>query len=151
LPTAKVSYPKPGTVCMSGDDGAILDLNFGGSVEFVARTGVAGRPENFHASELGITAVSFKIQTPPSTGLGIAFLSADPCWEPLFSDAQRGGNTVLITTSGETTTLTFATNFTPAFDANAIGSLLVAPGAGAYDFCVTDLAFLDANGDEVKP
>lgn len=150
--TAQVSYPEPGTVCMSGDDGAGLSLRLGAGPAWDGRN-APSRPTTdttLHAEELGIVALRFTIETPPSTGVAPSVAAFDSCMSPTAGgDAEQDGNPVVITSNG-TTTLSFATNFTP-FDANALGAVRFIPGSGEYDFCVKDLQFLDANGDEVTP
>jgi hypothetical protein len=148
VPTVTVSYPERGKVCVSGDDGATLALDLTNQ----AWDGVTKHPETavFRGRALGITAMSFTLETPPSTGVNLSFLGAGPCNEPVFSDAERGGNRVVVA-SEETTTLSFATDFGPGFDPNALVLLFLGVGPGNYDYCVTNLKFLDANGTEVIP
>jgi len=152
LMTATVSYPEPGKVCMAGDDGAALALHLGSNPPWDGiNVGPGPTTEsNFHAGALGITAVSFTIETPPSTGIAPAFITHPPDCMPGGARAEQDGNPVIITTSG-TTTLSFATDFDNQFDTNAIGGLHFVPGQGDYDFCVSDLKFLDENGVEVLP
>jgi hypothetical protein len=47
--------------------------------------------------------------------------------------------------------LSFATDFSPTFDTNAIGVLNFWAGEGPYDYCISDLKFLDEDGNEVVP
>jgi hypothetical protein len=105
----------------------------------------------FSAPDLGIEAVRFTIETPPSSGILPALITFGPaCDETAWADAARDDTRVVITSNG-TTTLSLATDFVPALDTNAIGALNFNVGPGAYDYCITDLDFLDANGNEVVP
>jgi hypothetical protein len=157
-PTARVSYPEPGKVCMSGDDGAQLELHFGSgegwdgeNLPNPARAGYDGSGL-FHAKDLGITAVSFTIESPPSAGVSPWILAwLPPCGDFFGGNAEKDGSRLAISTSGTTTTLSFATDFSEPFDTNAIDGLNFDVGPGAYDYCITNLKFLDANGMEVTP
>jgi hypothetical protein len=159
---ADVRSSEPGTVCMSGTnvDGVSLDLQLAeGDAPFT--TVAANAPlvltpaQLFHAGALGITGLSFTIETPPNTGVAPSILTWTVCGPPTTYRAEQDGNPVVITTSGVTTTLAFADfpaqDRTQPFDANALSQLNFTVGAGAYDFCVSNLKFLDANGDEVTP
>lgn len=155
VPNLKISYPEPGKVCMSGDDQATLALwlrtdQLWDGVHLPASS--AAGDDLFHAGELGITAMSFTIETPPTTGVSLWILAfPPPCLDFVQADAEKDGNPVVITSTGTTTTLSFATDFTVAFDTNAIAGVNFSVGPGAYDYCVTNLKFLDVNGREVTP
>jgi hypothetical protein len=152
-PTAKVTSPEPGKVCMSGDDGAGLSLSLltGEPLDAGSLPPPLNLDRLFPAAALGIEAVRFTIETPPSSGLLPGFITFGPaCGETAWGDAARDDTRVVITSSG-TTTLSLATDFVPALDTNAIGNLNFGVGAGAYDYCVTGLQFLDAAGNEVVP
>lgn len=151
-----------GKICMSGTNlGTVnLDLQLAeGDAPFTQlvenKPPVAG--ERFHAAALGITAMSFTIETPPSAGITVSIATAEPCSDvPIWGSLEQDGNPVVITSSGETSTFSLAdfvvqdSNALP-FDTNQILQLNFAVGNGPYDFCVSDLRFLDANGDEVTP
>jgi hypothetical protein len=151
VPTVIVTYPEPGKVCISGDDGADLTLDFlipswdGVSLPEPPST-IAGFSFGAH----GITAMSFTLETPPSTGVAVTFLGVSVCDELVFSPAEHEGNTVNIVDE-QTTTLSFANDFGPAFDPDRVERLIFSVGPGNYDYCLTNLTFLDEDGNEVTP
>jgi len=160
IPTVVISAPEPGTVCMKGDDGAGLNLPLWDGMlrnasDALDKEGFPrlydGSAELFHASSLGITGLSFTIDHRGGASL-IAEASSfpPPCHAIAFSEADQNGNPLILSESG-TTTLSFEDDFWPTLDTNEMGGLRFTPNAGEYDFCVSDLKFLDEDGDEVVP
>jgi hypothetical protein len=152
-PTAKVTNPAPGKVCMSGDDGARLSLSLltGEALEDGSSPPPLNLDRLFPAASLGIKAVRFTIETPPSSAILPGVITFGPaCDDVGGGDAARDGTRVVITSNG-TRTLSLETDFVPAFDTNAISALAFTSGPGAYDYCITDLQCLDAAGNEVLP
>ena len=138
---------------MSGDDGAGLSLSLlaGEPLDAGSPPPPLDLDRLFPAAALGIEAVRFTIETPPSSGILPALITFGPaCDETAWGDAARDDTRVIINSSGRTT-LSLATDFVPALDTNAIGALNFSVSPGAYDYCITDLDFLDANGNEVVP
>lgn len=151
VPNVEVSNPEPGTVCMKGDDGAGLQLRL------IDRPWEEGQDpwktsvEPLRAASLGISAVTFTLEMHVNDGISIEMLSfPPPCGPAVFSSAYQDGNPLMIRESGKTT-LSFATDFSPAFDPNEIVLLNFLAGDGEYDYCISDLKFLDEAGDEVMP
>jgi len=162
--TAEVRSPERGTVCISGSNPQGGDLTLAvvqadGPAPFTQlASGIQDDPtpaELFHARWLEITDVSFKLEPPPGLAVAFSIATAAPCTdEPVRGSPENDGNPFLITT-GETTTVSLADfvseNPLYPFDTNAILQLDFVVGNGPYDFCVSDLKFLDAHGDEVLP
>lgn len=152
VPNVMISTPEPGTVCLEGNDGAGLNLRL---LSGTPRDGFnelyKSSDETFHASALGITGLSFTLDNRGEASLTAQVYSFPvACRTVLWSDADQNGNPLVLRESG-TTTLTFAEDFWPTFDANELGGLRFDPSEGEYDFCVSDLKFLDEDGDEVVP
>ena len=68
-----------------------------------------------------------------------------PCRTIVWSEADQNGNPLALRESG-TTTLTFAEVW-PTFDPDELGGLNFGANEGEYDFCVSDLKFLDEDGE----
>ena len=103
-------------------------------------------------NSLGITAIRFTTESRLDDAIVAAVISfPPPCNELVWSSAQQDGNPLIITENGTTTTLSLVTDFWPTFDTNEIGVLNFMPGDGAYDFCISDLEFLDEQGNAVVP
>ena len=161
VPNAEVRSTEAGTVCMSGTNAGGVALDFALADSEAPFTILAANEplvltaaQLFHAEDLGITGLSFTVETPPSTGVSISIAMWDlDRGGPSWAAPEVDGNPVVITTSGMTTTLAFADFVTEdaafTFDANAFSQLSFSVGQGSYDFCVSNLKFLDANGDEV--
>jgi hypothetical protein len=162
--TAEVRSPGRGTVCMSGTNSGGGDLVLAvaqgdAPAPYTAlASGVQDEPtpaELFHARALGITDVRFKVEPPPGIAVGFSIAVAVPCTDhPVWGKPEIDGNSFLITASGTSTVaLADLVSQEPPlpFDPNAILQLQFTVGSGPYDFCVSELQFLDANGTEVKP
>ena len=126
---------EPGKACMSGtvSEMATFILAFG----------------EIDATELGITQVGYTIESPPPGGLGPAAGAWGTEIEPtpyLFLD------TAPITTSDPVTLAlsSLESGFDPT---RMVGIQFFLPfhTHTDYDFCVTDVKFLNESGDEVHP
>ncbi len=165
--SAIISNPEPGTACISGrlEDGwAFLTLG-------VARWDGANLRDPLDAAGLGIESIQFTLTTPPSSGVYVQLTSLVPDCDLGPIECQHWGfflerdafQTPLLENQPGTVTARIA-NFVRAdyidpawqFDPSRLSTLQIGPGAlrsvtGDYDYCVSDLKFLDAAGNEVVP
>lgn len=162
--SAVVKYT-PGSYCMSGTAdagpndmgwGAILVVNFTGTVG-----GTLVAP--FDASALGVKQVRFTLEGPPLQGVIpqiVQLTSADCTQVPdcltSFSLATAVVNPGTVTLQLTDFTQPDGTHSNTSVDPTLITSLQfyvqTLPGmAVPYDFCIQDLAFLGADGNELKP
>jgi len=163
---ATVTQPEPGKVCLSGRlelGWAWLTLAF---ADWQAATGWRG---TLDATGLGIERIEFKLESPPQVGVEVQLVSAVPDCTQSPVDCQHWGfmlttGTPPIVAIKETGVVsaplsafvrTSSTDPSWQFDASAFTTLQIGPGAGTatgdFDFCVSQLRFLDANGAEVLP
>lgn len=165
--TARLEQPSDGTLCLSGATSSTAfgfgSLSFGFSLRNADATEVLSA---FDAEALGITQIAFTIGTssPLDLSVELGTVSRFSCPEspsgcspvPAFGLLTEPGSTELlqITAPGrisapfarfQQTTLEAGT-----FDATLLDHLAFV-AAGAYDFCVSDLTFLNAEGDPVYP
>lgn len=166
--TVSVSQPAEGDLCLAGAS-STNEPSFGGLVlEFAARN--ADKTQILSALDLdalGIAALAFTLDSPPGTGLLIEATSiksgscpGDPgaCSTPVPGFALMtgpGSATRLSITSSGRVVAPFAhfesSNATSgSFDTSALDHIAFRT-AGTYDFCLSDLAFLDASGKAVHP
>jgi len=152
----RLSQPKSGTLCLSGTNPAQDTAFFLGFTVFSTEMLSADYQKvwkMFDADLIHITQMRFAIDTPPPGGVRVSgytihnsecSASANCLWTFALPNP--------ITVSG-TTTVSFA-DFTSMmdhpFDARGFHALDFDVGPGAFDFCVHDFQFLDANGVEVS-
>jgi hypothetical protein len=168
--TAHLSQPEAGRICMSGtttasDSGlAVILLHFTGLNK--ERTKIT---KTFDADALGITQVTFTIDSPPPVqgvivGAGVLKtleimagqrfitdgfrLMAPPLLDVLLKVTQPGPEVAPFSDFKQTDLSMSAT-----FDTTGLANLGFAVGGRGldYDFCVRDLKFLDAAGTEITP
>jgi hypothetical protein len=164
--TAVVTHPESGKVCMSGR----LEAGWGYITLAFAVFDETGLHDALDATALGIDRIDFLLESPPEFGLYVQLVSAVPgctsspveCqhWGFYLSDGDPG-RLFVTTESGvvrarltdfvKTQTAEASWEFDPAhlatlqIGAGAFGSL-----TGDYDFCISGLRFLDADGAEVS-
>jgi hypothetical protein len=161
--TAALDQPEPGKLCMKGSvvAGGFAWLLVGMSAWDRTRTNIVGV---FDARALGIEALSFTIDRPPSAGMSLFATTAVArfCAMPSLCleewDLMTGPRTGLVkvikepgTVSAPFTDFERQTAPNDALDASAIGHFIFVLGAGDYDFCISDFKFVDGQGAEVVP
>jgi len=173
--TATITHT-PGRFCMSGNLepapnnwGALLGLPLTRATSTDGMVTAIDAP--FGAAARGIAQLQFTVDPPPAAGLGVHFaavqradcLDIPACFTAApFVLGDDGGAEIVLKESGPVTAA-LASFIQPSwgnpalpFDPNLISSLQFAPSSlrGAvvpYDFCVSDVRFLDAAGQEVLP
>jgi hypothetical protein len=166
---ARARNPVPGTVCLSGTAaqsgpasqnwGAVLSLPLS-----QPNADGTGFESVFDAEQLGITGLRFRIQNPPSTGVTSQLLAiprfpcetGEGCITSATSFVLQGPAGPVLATEAVTARLDAYTDATDPSVPNRLFALqfgVAAESSAAlgFDFCVTDLAFLDAGGAEVRP
>jgi hypothetical protein len=165
--TAIISSSEPGEVCMAGrvEDGwAFLTLG-------LARWDGANLRDPLDAAGLGIESIQFTLTSPPPTGVYVQLSSLVPDCELGPVACQHWGFFL----ENETSPMPWLTNqpgtvtapladFARAdyidptwqLDPNHLSTIEIGPGAfrsvtGNYDYCISDLRFLDAAGNRVIP
>ena len=145
--TARLTQPAAGKLCMAGtaapNGWAVLALRF-----YDTRNPDGTYVTTFHPVEAGITAYEVTIDSPPSGGISPSTYGGFHLQLP-----SNPGVPLLVTQPGPV--MVPLTGFVSDSDP----SVTVAPenvqttgfdvGPGDYDFCVHDLKFLDAAGNEV--
>lgn len=162
LTTTVMTQPEPGKICMKG---TVAGKN--GFAWLILRVSEWNQAETqlvhvLDAKALGIEQVRFTIDRPPTTGLTMFATTAyrEVCPAPGAClngfDLRTGASSanIKVMDRSETVTAPF-TNFANvdpklAFDTSKLGHFIFTLGAGDYDFCVSDLAFLDASGNVVE-
>ena len=170
--TATLSQPEEGTLCLSGmvspDGWAALGLVFAvWAVGDQARTDMnEPRTEilkKFNADALGITQVSFTIDSPPGGGVSVsaAITTATSCPDGASGCVTTGfdlmsgpGSSVPVNYTARAPVIAPFANFKQTvgmqrFDTRALQHLVFGVGSGSYNFCIHDFKFLDAQGNEV--
>ena len=154
--TSTLSYPQLGKLCLSGrvspGGWAALAIEF--APKSLDRTTILSA---FNAAGRGITQLTFTIDTPPSQGLtpNLHMVTATECpGNYLNCFKSPGFHLVSITTPGRVTAA--FTDFTPddltlPLDTTRLHELSFSIASGDFNFCIHDLKFLDANGNEVTP
>jgi len=167
---------EPGKICMSGQvttGYAELILDFDGDNRDGAQ-GTGGRitPEEsrgakpLDAAGLGIQGIQFSLETPPASGLAVSLASVvtPGCYGR--AECLHTGYYVMSEDEPgvprrirEPGTHTFRiadfqaapwADPTQELDTTQLGFVDFEIAAGAYDFCISDLKMLDANGDAVS-
>jgi hypothetical protein len=163
--SAVVTYT-PGKLCMSGTvDSGASDTGWGAiliaDLVDIDATGTLTAP--FDAPALGITQVRFKVEGPPRQGVlpqVVQITSADCTQIPdcLTSFSRGAAVTDPGTVTAQLTDFTQpdGTHSNTSLDQTLMTSLQfyvpTLPGmAVPYDFCLQDLAFLGADGREIRP
>jgi hypothetical protein len=162
-----ISQPEPGKLCVEGRVGqggwAFVVLGF---TEYsdADDQNVTRVLTTFDADALGITQLSFSIDEPPSSGLvvqGVA-IKQYACPAPGF-ECRVAGFFLTDPLSKETKHFTVLAPFedfvqvnpeqgSKTFDTSALDAVLLnVDAAGPVNFCISDFAFLDADGNEVTP
>ncbi|MEP6654681.1 MAG: hypothetical protein ABJA82_15065 [Myxococcales bacterium] len=164
--TARLSTPEAGKLCLSGTVAA----NDGwAKIVFVFTAFNLERSKVlkvFDADALGITQVAFTIDSPPNGGVTIdaAVVTATDCPAGPRDCFTQGFDLMTPTQTGILESFTapgpqvaLFTNFkqtragvSQIFDTSALQHLEFIVGQGVYNFCIHDLKFLDAAGNEVK-
>jgi len=169
--TVSVTRPRAGTLCLSGaGSSSSMDPSFGVLV-LVLSTRNPDQTQVFSALDLdmrGITQLAFTLESPPSPGLLIEATSITSlscpgnrteCATPVPGFALMtgpGSSTRLSITSEGRVVVPFA-NFEQAnpvsgsFDTTALDHIAFHGSGGAFDFCLSDVEFLDASGKPVRP
>jgi hypothetical protein len=165
--TATVTQPEPGRVCMAGtvEDGwAWLTLVF-------ANIDGNGVSDALDAPGRGIASLEFVLESPPPVGVGVQLVSAVPdctegpvaCQHWGFSLSGESAGTLfrasesgLVRAPLSAFVKTAGADPSWEFDPSHLSTLQIGPGAfgdvtSAYDFCVSNLRFLDAQGEDVSP
>ena len=164
--TATARSPEAGKVCMSGrvENGwAWLTLVF---ADFDA----SGWHDTLDATGLGIERIEFVVESPPALGISAQLVSGVPdCTEnpgacQHWGFYLSGGNPPAPLVWRETQLVSASlaefirgSSIDPSwtFDPAHLTTLQIGPGfhggTGDYDFCVSDLRFLDASGKAVLP
>jgi hypothetical protein len=142
----------PSAVCMSGTNvgAAVLQVFIGTGAYYLP--GSAPIRATVDARALGITQVQFRIESPPSVGVGATAVMLAADGSAAFFDWTLEGK-VVAATSTRTFTVPWSDFQSP--DGTFDPSLVLGIGFGLggptehYDFCIRDLKLLDANGVEV--
>ena len=160
--TATLTQPQPGTLCMKGNvptaDGyAWLGLG-------VSRWNKGGNHiiEAFNAWERGITGLAFTVDHPPPAGVTMFATSVKQTFCSIPSECLYGWNLTTgsradviksFTMTGPVTApfSSFQRNPNDVFNTDALAHFMFVVGPGVYDYCVSDLRFVNASGDPVNP
>jgi hypothetical protein len=163
--TANLSKPAPGKLCVSGflSQGGMVWLIVGFSEASADGMSIV---KSFDANALGITQADFTIDSPLKGGVAVAASTTPPapvdcpqisCFTNYdLATPEIAGVAAHFTAPGPQIA-PFA-NFYQAdggsnpLDAVALEHLAFAPSTpGDYDFCISDIKFRNAAGDEVRP
>ncbi|MEY2929855.1 MAG: hypothetical protein RL033_604 [Pseudomonadota bacterium] len=165
--TMKMTQAEPGKLCLAGT------VAEGGYSQFLLAFSVPNAAMNqlvktFDAQSLGITQLAFTLDSPPSGGItvGGAVDTSWSCPESLL-DCYTYGFALTAGPSSTTPVSIVASGrviapfsdfkqMRPApvpqtFDTHAVEHFSFGAGPGPYDFCVSNLEFLDAAGQVVLP
>lgn len=165
--TATLSQPEPGKLCLAGrvKAGGWADLMIAYTVYNPEGTQVL---QKFDADSRGITTATFALDSPPSGGVsvGAAVVTrlecgtnpTDFCFTDGFSLMTSPLSHVPARVTEPGPQVAPFTHFkqtrsgvSQIFDTTALENISFGVGSGPYDFCIHDLEFLDAAGNEVKP
>jgi hypothetical protein len=155
--TVSITQPKAGTLCLAGtvspDGWALLALEV--AEKTLDRKKIL---QPFDATSHGITQVTMTIDPPPAQGLDLQLnmvqklecpSSPADCFYPPNFDFKT------ITAPSTVTAVLSdfkATDSSQVLDSSVLHSfLLQVNGAGPFDFCIHDFAFLDASNNVVTP
>lgn len=146
-----LTQPESGKLCLSGT------VPPGATAWFLLALGV-GQRLGLDATALGISQISFVIDTPPPGGVLVDTASLIPnCTRGLPECIAFGFDLPRVLLAGPTSAaLSEFLQEDPAspyqtLDLHTLVDLGFTVDAGPYDFCVHDLKFLTASGDEVSP
>ncbi len=154
-PNPSLTQPEPGAVCLAGN---VPDFGSAG-FPLVLFRGWNQVSQAFDAAALGITQLSFAIDSPPLGGVIVdASVVIDLGCEGRPPACLMAGFALPRITDPGTTTVSLGDFLQrdnksqyQTLNTGALGSIEFSVGAGAYDFCVSDFKFLDKCGQEVTP
>ncbi|MFL5304491.1 MAG: hypothetical protein ACJ8F1_04730 [Polyangia bacterium] len=168
----KVRYT-PGRFCMSGkEDPGATNMNWGSLLILsLAPDAPVGIAAPFTAAARGITQVQFTVDPAPISGLRVELssvqradcLTLPDCFTTAPFVLTNDGSTPTVVEDAATVTASLTSFVQPnwgtpglAFDKDLIVGLQFGPqqlpGVVAdYDFCIRDLKFLNAAGQQVSP
>jgi hypothetical protein len=166
--TVGVEQPRGGSLCLSGAASETAP-SWGVILLHLSVLSDDGTEilSTFDAGSLGVTQLRFTLDSPPSSGLMLDATSirsfscpGDPsaCVSPVPGFAllsSPGSSTPMVITSAGRVAAPLANfqrsnDISGTFNPNAI-NFLAFKSTGTYDFCISDLEFLDANGNVVRP
>jgi hypothetical protein len=143
-PNPTLTLSEPGRFCLSSADPpgdlAGFHVDFGG----------AGVRLPVDADALGIAQISFTLDSPPAAGVTFDVSTRIPCnCSTFLIDCLAPGFDALVTTPGKHV---FAFADYPLLNTHTLAGFGFTLTADApYDVCVSDLEFLDVDGNVVTP
>jgi hypothetical protein len=156
-PNPTLTEPETGTLCVSGtapSHGAGLIL-----LLFRDNADASQVLQAFNAEALGITGLSFTLDSPPPGGIIVeaGIVVTLDCPSSLFDCLWFGFTLPRLTEPG--TKRVALVDFMQSdnqsayqtFDTSSLSHIELNVGAGPYDFCIRDFKFLDASGIAVNP
>jgi hypothetical protein len=156
-PGPALTQPETGTLCLSGTAPVGEEAGFP-LILFTSSPDFGQIVEPFDAIALGITHLSFTLDSVPEGGVLVdAGIVATRDCSVSFGCLGLGFMAPRITDAGPVTIpLADFQQIDPErpeqdFDASSLSHIGFTVGPGPYDFCLSDLQFLDANGDPVEP
>jgi hypothetical protein len=156
-PNPTLSQPEVGTLCFSGIVAEHEEAGFP-LILFTSSPDFGQIVEAFDANELGITDLSFTLDSVPEGGIMVdaGIVATDACSVP-FDCLGVGFLLPRITQAGTVTVrLADFLQSDPArphqdFDTSSLSHIGFTVGPGPSDFCLSDFEFLDASGAPVEP
>jgi hypothetical protein len=154
-PNPSLTQPEPGALCLAGNAPDFGSAGF----PLVLFRGWTQVLQAFDATALGITKLSFAIDSPPIGGLLVdASVVIDLGCEGRPPACLMAGFALPRITDSGTITVSLGDflqrdNKSPyqTLDTSSLGSIEFSVGAGPYDFCVSNFKFLDECDQEVTP
>jgi hypothetical protein len=162
--TTALSQPEPGKICMKGvvaGPAGWAWLLLGVSKWDRTRTHIVGVLD---AKALGIAGLTFNVEKPPTVGMSLFATTAAvrQCAMPVgclgegwnLMTGPRSGLVKAIATPGPVNApfADFARQDpNQVLDTSALAHFIFVLSPGAYDFCISDLKFVDSAGAEVVP
>jgi hypothetical protein len=156
-PNPTLTQPEAGVLCMSGTAPGSHEAGFP-LILFSSTPDFSTIVRPFDADALGITDVSFTIDSLPEGGLLVdaGIVRPGDCSNTLEC-VGFGFTLPRIIDAGPTTVpLVDFLQSDPAssdqtFDTSSLSHIGFTAGEGPYDFCLSDFKFLDAFGDSIEP
>lgn len=151
--TISMTQPESGTLCLTGEnplEHTAFYLSF--SVERALENGDLEILKIFNADLLGVTQMRFAIDNPPSAGVYVLVSTiTKPVCDGIGCGIWGFEPPEPLTESGRVTLAfdDFAHEQDFEFDTRAIGGMSFDVAPGAFDFCISDFEFLDAEGNVV--
>jgi hypothetical protein len=154
-PNPTLSEPEPGVLCMSGTAPPGQHARF----PLILFRGWSDTLQPFDADALGITKLSFAIDSPPAGGLIVdaGQMVSLNCPDYLFECLAFGFELPRVTKPGTTTApladflQSDSASQHQSLNTRLLSHIAFTVGEGAYDFCVRDFKFLNKVGGEVTP